>query len=102
MDNIDRKDVTGKVNPLLIPYEAVAAFSVISDYGFEKYGNRHTWMNNEPEAGVMRYLAAGARHSLKAAQGEELDPESGIPHVYANLWNAAVVCWHYERQKQKT
>jgi hypothetical protein len=99
MSDVDRKDITGKVNPLLIPFEAVTAFSIISDYGNAKYGNRDSWMHSEPDEGVARYLAAGARHSFKAAQGEELDPESGIPHVYANLWNAAVVCWHYERLK---
>ena len=98
---VDRKDVTGKVNPLLIPFEATKAFSVISDYGFKKYGNRDTWMHSEPEEGVSRYLAAGARHAIKAAQGEEIDPESGIPHVYAVLWNAAVVCWHYDKLKER-
>ena len=93
----DRKDVSGKIDPFLMPWEAVVAFNKISDYGYAKYGNRHTWQFSKPREGVHRYLAAAVRHAWKVIWGEEIDPESGIPHVYAVLWNAAVVCWHWEK-----
>lgn len=97
---VDRKDVKEKADPLLIPHEAVRAYSKISDFGAEKYGNRETWKNSDPEEGVRRYLAAAVRHAFQARQTGDIDHESELPHVYAVLWNAAVAVWHYERFKE--
>src|SRR5258707_1192119 len=93
----DRKDVNGKHNPLLMPIEADKAFSEVSDYGNQKYGNRNTWKENKPQDGVDKYVAAAVRHGKAYAQSSELDEESGLAHVKQLLWNAAAACWHYER-----
>jgi len=98
---VDRK-INDKHNPLLLPVEADIAFSKISDYGFAKYQNRDTWMANTPEEGIEKYLAACVRHAKSHMHQNEIDPESGLPHIYAVLWNAAAVCWHYERLKENT
>ena|SRR5260221_81614 len=93
----DRKDLNGKHNPLLMSIEADKAFSEVSDYGNQKYGNRNTWMENTPAEGVTKYVAAAVRHGKAYAQTGELDAESGLAHVKQLLWNAAAACWHYER-----
>src|SRR5258708_9239588 len=93
----DRKDVNGKHNPLLMPIEADKAFSEVSDYGNQKYGNRDSWKENTPEEGVYKYVAAAVRHGKAHAQLGELDAESGLAHVKQLLWNSAAACWHYER-----
>ena len=93
----DRKDVNGKHNPLLMPIEADKAFSEVSDYGNQKYGNRDSWKNNTAEEGITKYVAAAVRHGKAYAQTGELDSESGLAHVKHLLWNAAAACWHYER-----
>src|SRR5258708_10331944 len=97
MSNTDRKDVNGKYNPLLMPIEADKAFSEVSDYGNQKYGNRDSWKNNPAEEGVSKYVAAAVRHGKAFAQLGELDEESGLAHVKQLLWNAAAACWHWER-----
>src|SRR5258708_3122352 len=100
MSNTDRKDVNGKYNPLLMPIEADKAFSEVSDYGNQKYGNRDSWKNNPAEESVSKYVAAAVRHGKAFAQLGELDEESGLAHVKQLLWNAATACWHWERLQE--
>ena len=97
----DRKDLNGKHNPLLMPIEADKAFSEVSDYGNQKYGNRYTWQENKPQDGVDKYVAAAVRHGKAYAQTGELDAESGLAHIKQLLWNAAAACWHWERLQEE-
>ncbi len=94
----DFKDIADKPDPLLIPYEAIVAYSKVSDHGLKVHGSRNTWMNNTPEEGVAKYTAACGRH-LHQSRTEAIDTESGLPHIYAVLWNAASAIWHYDRMK---
>lgn len=91
----DRKDVAGKLDPLLIPFEAVNAYAEVSNYGVEKYGNRDSWKNST--AGVEVYTGAAARHLYKSRQ-QSMDDESGLPHLYHCLWSVAAAIWHLERE----
>lgn len=95
---LDRKDTANKPLPLLMPYEALVAYSDISDVGNAKYGERESWKNSTN--GVAVYANAAARHLFKLLQGEEIDPETGLPHYKAVVWNAAAVAWHYENKKK--
>jgi hypothetical protein len=97
----DRKDVSGKHSPSLMPIEADRAYSAVSDYGLAKYGNRYTWKENDPDEGIRKYLDAAIRHAKAHLQIREIDPESGLPHVYAVVWNAAAAVWHYERRRKE-
>jgi hypothetical protein len=90
---VDRKDTANKPLPLLMPYEALVAYSNISDVGLKKYGERDSWRNSTN--GVEVYANAAARHLFKLLQGEEVDSETGLPHYMAVVWNAAAVAWHY-------
>ena len=89
----DRKDVEGKILPLLIPYEAMVAYCKVSDVGNRKYGNRDSW--RFAINGVETYSNAAARHLFQNG----LDSESGLPHLYHTLWNVAAAIWHYEKQR---
>jgi len=62
----------------LVPPEGVLAEAVIFTYGAKKYADRN-W-----EGGMRwgRVFAALMRHSWAFWRGENLDPESGYPHVY--------------------
>jgi hypothetical protein len=97
--NEDKKDTNGKYNPLLIPIEALKAYSEVSDYGNNKYGGRDSWKHSPPADGYDTYSNAAARH-LHQAMIEDIDSESGLPHCYATLWNAAAAVWHYEKRNQ--
>lgn len=92
----DRKDVAGKLDPLLIPLEAVNAYATVSDYGQQKYGNRDSWQHSS--TGVETYTAAAGRHLFKSRTAAE-DEESAIPHLYHALWSVAAAIWHLENSK---
>jgi hypothetical protein len=91
----DRKDTLNKYNPLLIPIEALKAYSAVSDYGNKKYGGRESW--KLAEDGYEKYSSAASRH-LFYSTAEDIDSESGLPHCYATLWNAAAAVWHYNKR----
>ena len=95
---VDRKDVKGKPLPLLMPYEALCAYSRVSDCGNKKYGNRDSWKFSE--TGVETYSNAAARHLFKFTS-EHIDHESGLCHLDHALWSVAAAIWHYQRKLNK-
>lgn len=56
----------------------------VGTYGAAKY-SPDGWLS-VPD-GKRRYAEAAVRHRLKELAGEELDPESGLPHAAHYLWN---------------
>ena len=61
----------------LIPSDSLHAIALVLTYGADKYEDRG-W-----ESGTRwgRYFAACMRHLWAWWRGEELDPESGLPHL---------------------
>lgn len=98
----DRKGTGGKISYICFPQEALVAFHKQREFGFQKHGNRDTWMHPAPGDTywdqLYKYADAGIRHGYKF---DQIDPESGLPHVYAFLWNAAVAVWQYERMMEQ-
>ena len=82
--NASKKYDTGKTRLDLLPPEAIRALGEVLTYGAEKYGPNN-WRGVEAE----RYEAALLRHWLAWREGEELDAESGLPHLWHVLCNAA-------------
>lgn len=74
------KDAIGRSKaPLhLIPGPALIYQAYVHDLGARKYGP-YNWRNSPVNLTV--YLAAMERHLLSVLDGEDLDPESGLPHV---------------------
>ena len=56
----------------------------VGTFGANKY-SLNGWQS--VDAGIRRYREAAARHRLKRQMGEEVDPDSGLPHEYHEAWN---------------
>lgn len=75
----------GKPRPTLVPVSLIEAVTAIREYGCAKYHDPENWRKVEPE----RYRDALYRHWLAYLKGEELDKESGLPHLWHLATNAA-------------
>lgn len=73
-----RKDDRGKPRWSLLPQGTVMEIIKVLEYGAQKYGE-HNWML-VPDASV-RYYDAAMRHLEAWSNGEDADPESGLPHL---------------------
>ena len=73
---------------------AIEALSAVLAYGEIKYGpaNERDWMGYDAEETMDSLM----RHAMQVALGNQLD-ESGLPHIAHILFNAAVLCDHYQR-----
>lgn len=79
--NYEIKHDEDKVRLELVPASLMWAVGVIRTYGVQKYGDKESWRQVEPD----RYKGALLRHLMAYLGGEEIDAESGYPH----LWHAA-------------
>jgi hypothetical protein len=78
----------GKLRPGLVFggfARALQAVAAIGTFGANKYTD-NGWMS--VPNGITRYTDALHRHLLAEAQGEEVDPESGLAHAAHAAWNA--------------
>lgn len=78
----------GKLRLSLVPAEAIEAIGAVMTHGAEKYG-KDTYKQVEPE----RYRDALMRHVckwLKDPHGK--DEDSGMPHIWHIITNAAFLC----------
>ena len=71
-----KKFDAGKAPLSLIPQRALLAEAEVLAFGREKYG-AHNWRAG---MSLSRLYDAALRHILAAAEGEEKDPETGLPH----------------------
>jgi hypothetical protein len=68
---------------------ALRSVAAVSFFGFQKYGKWGGW-RKVPEARE-RYFDALLRHLACDAEGEKIDPESGLPHLAHAAWNALAI-----------
>lgn len=71
----------------LVPPEVVIALGTVLTYGAAKYADNNWRKNNGMRWG--RVYAAMQRHLLAWQKGEDVDPESGLPHLHHALANLA-------------
>lgn len=96
MSNQTIKADEGKLRLTLVPTELIRAVARIRMYGNQKYpeGGPDNWKAVEPE----RYRDALFRHLLAYLDDPAgVDPESGLPHLWHLITNAAFLC---ELQKE--
>ena len=62
----------------------ISGLVAVGTYGATKY-TPDGWLS-VPD-GMQRYGEAAARHMLKRIDGEEVDQDSGLPHIDHCLWN---------------
>jgi hypothetical protein len=79
VDKTNPKDLVGLRKPplRLVPASAIIYISKVMGLGAVKYGP-YNWRENRVRRTI--YLEAAMRHILQALDGEDLDPESGVPH----------------------
>jgi hypothetical protein len=77
----------GKLPMDLVPPNAIKAMASVLDYGSRKYKKR----NWESGANYSVPYASLMRHLMSFWNGENLDPESKLPHTYHILMNAAML-----------
>lgn len=88
-----RKDDSEKPRLDLIPPEALTAMGIVLSHGAAKYGDRN-WERGLDRG---RIVAALLRHLTAWMQGEDTDPDSGLPHSAHVLTNAAFLVAHEAR-----
>lgn len=88
------KHDTGKPRLDLIPPTTIWALGKVFEYGARKYDDRN-W-----ELGITygRLFQAMQRHLWAFWQGEEEDPESGLPHLYHALAELSMLLDTHERK----
>lgn len=77
-NNKAKKFDNGKAPITLIPSEFLLGTANVFAFGAKKYGAH----NYRLGLAHSRCIDAAMRHLLAIAAGEEIDPESGLPHVY--------------------
>lgn len=79
-DGTNPKDLIGEKKPplWLVPASATIYESKVFALGAKKYGP-YNWREKKVRATV--YLTAAMRHILSSLDGEDIDPESGQPHI---------------------
>lgn len=92
---------TGKVRPSLIlngMARALTAVAEVGTFGANKYTDGG-WVS--VPNGFARYEDAQQRHALARAKGETHDPESKLPHLAHEAWNALAKLDLYLREQEK-
>lgn len=88
-----RKDDAAKPRMDLIPPEALFAMADVLTHGADKYGDRN-WERGMDRG---RIVAALLRHLSLWMAGENNDRDSGMPHSWHVLTNAAFLVAHEVR-----
>jgi hypothetical protein len=76
-----------QLNYILTAPHAMQGLAEVMEFGANKY-SRHNWKKGFP---FTKLLDSMLRHLQAFANGEDVDPESGLPHVYHIHWNAMVL-----------
>ena len=71
----------GKPPLNLVPSSAIIACAEVFAFGAQKYG-ANNWRKDMNKFPVSRHFASIQRHLLAWNDGEDIDPESGLPHLH--------------------
>lgn len=82
----------GKLRLELLPWEALEGIGAVMTHGATKYDDDN-W--RKPDASWRRYLGSLTRHLSAFAQGEDIDPDSGLPHIDHIATNAVFLATFY-------
>ena len=94
-DQEGKKYDFGKARYDLLPPEALHVLVLVYSLGARKYGDR----NWERGMKYSRPYAAAQRHLWAWWRGEDLDPETGLPHLAHAAWNVLALL-QYQLKKR--
>lgn len=77
MGKATKYDSNKKVRPELLPFKATEEVMKVFSFGAEKYGD-FNWLKGLE---FSRLFGAAMRHQMAFWQGQDLDEESGLPHI---------------------
>ncbi len=80
------KDTQGKEKLRFVPRLALVEIARVREYGNAKYGCPNGWRQCDADD----FIEAAMRHIVKYFAGEEVDPESGLPHISHALTSLAL------------
>lgn len=83
-----RESIGTKIRTNLVPYELVAYAALGLNYGAEKYKPR----NFEKGLSALDLTESLKRHILAYEAGEEIDDDSGLPHIALIASCTAMLC----------
>lgn len=92
------KDTAGKLPLNLVPPRAYQAIALVREFGCKKYGDPWKWLECTT---ADQYIEAAKRHFLKIELGEEIDPESGLPHLFHAQCSISMAVELYQRAREK-
>jgi hypothetical protein len=87
----------GKLRMDLLPPDTLESLADILTLGADKYQER----NWEQGMDWGRVYGATLRHLFRFWQGEDLDPESGKPHIHHALCNVTFLATYFNRKLGK-
>jgi len=89
-EKINPKTIAGakKLSMQLIPPSALTYMAAVFEHGAAKYGP-FNW--RESDVPIMTYIGAIHRHVAALLDGEDTDPESGLPHAAHIMTSCAIV-----------
>jgi len=86
----------GKPRLDLIDYSFLEGLGYVLAFGAEKY-DEHNWRKGLP---ISRLIAASLRHIGKFNNGQDLDDESGLNHLYHAAACLMMASWMYNTKKE--
>lgn len=92
----DKKILPNKRDWDIVPLSFFAPVVDVFQEAGKKYG-RCSWMHCEPEELDQKYLSAALRHIAEYADGNQIDRDSGLPHLAHAMANLGILQWHREK-----
>jgi hypothetical protein len=80
----------GKIGFDQLPVEVMMEWARVFDYGAEKY-YRDNWKLGTD---WHQFYGSALRHIFKWWMGEDIDPETGLPHLAHAIWNVATLRYY--------
>lgn len=80
----------GKPGVDQIPAEVLLELGQVYTYGMQKY-HRDNWKQGND---WHEFYGSALRHLLAFQSGEDIDPESGLPHLVHAAWNCITLRWY--------
>lgn len=81
----------------ILAMEGLCSVAKVGMYGAKKYG-QHNWRGGMP---WMKLLGSCTRHLAAFIKGENLDRESGLPHLAHLAYNALMLLDYMETHNDK-
>lgn len=87
----------GKRRFTLLPWSVVGEVVDVLEFGARKYAVDN-W-KKVPDAET-RYVNAALRHVVAVIEGEEIDPESGLPHLAHAICSLMFARWFRRKEAE--